>query len=167
MHHQFIGQDLRFGSFELHEKMTFLATWTVSNTHPFSDRALKVSFAVRRQDRYGFSAVAGDMALEQTMNRDVKVSGGLIGKTLNPNAVQRWVLSRPECAEMTRQAEKFAGFAAEDRPMKDLSKTRHKRDADMVEQVYSVIEEVMINPFTYVGNDVVNICSGAAAPSKT
>ena len=99
----------------------------LKETHPFSHEGLSAGgFTVQRQERYGFSALAGDQTLECTMNRDTKVSGGLIGRTLNPNAVQRWILSRPDCAEITHMAEVLAGYEIAGKPRKDLGKSRQK-----------------------------------------
>lgn len=54
-------------------------------THPFiyeSNMLHPGSWTVRRCDFQPFSSVAADQAIEQTVNRDSKTSGGLKGITL-------------------------------------------------------------------------------------
>ena len=54
------------------------------------------NFAVQRQGNYVFSAVACDQTIKQTANRDSKTKGGLIGFSMNPATVHRWLLSQSE-----------------------------------------------------------------------
>ena len=68
------------------------------------------NFAVQRQNVYGFSAVAGDQTIEQTVNRDSKTKGGLTGFSMNPASVHRWLLSQPERAAITRKCKNIAGM---------------------------------------------------------
>ena len=42
---------------------------------------------VNLQERYGFFATAADQVIEQTVNRDNKLAGGIVGITTRPNAV--------------------------------------------------------------------------------
>ena len=60
---------------------------------PFSapavyDEFVKGNFVVRRSLNT-FSSVSGDMAPEQSLNRDVKYDGGLIGRANKDNARSR------------------------------------------------------------------------------
>lgn len=64
---------------------------------------LRTSFAVQRQSKYGFSAVSCDQTIEQTINRDSKTKGGLVGFTLNRSAVHRWLLAQSERAAITNK----------------------------------------------------------------
>ena len=50
-------------------------------------------FVVQRQDRYGFSQIACDQLIEQTMNRDSKTKGGMTRITTRKGAVNRWILA--------------------------------------------------------------------------
>ena len=54
------------------------------------------NFAIQRQSHHGFSAVACDQTIEQTVNRESKTNRGLISFTLNRAAVHRWLLSQSE-----------------------------------------------------------------------
>jgi hypothetical protein len=68
------------------------------------------NFAIQRQSHHGFSAVACDQTIEQTVNRDAKTKGGLIGFSLNRAAVHRWLLSQSERAAITSQCKSLAGM---------------------------------------------------------
>ena len=50
-----------------------------------------------------FCTVGADNALEH-VNRSMKVSGGWIGITLNPNAQTKYFLIAPELARLAEQA---------------------------------------------------------------
>lgn len=55
------------------------------DTHPalYEDMCQSGSWTVQRIEQEPFSSIAGDQAIEQTVNRDSKTSGGLKGITLN------------------------------------------------------------------------------------
>ena len=57
----------------------------LEETHPWVHGQLmeKGSWTVQRSDSRAFSSIAADQAIEQTLNRDSKTSGGLIGPTLS------------------------------------------------------------------------------------
>lgn len=65
---------------------------------------------MQRQSSHGFSAVACDQTIEQTANRDSKTKGGLVGISMNRDAVHRWMLSQSERAAITRQCKLMAGL---------------------------------------------------------
>ena len=52
----------------------------------------KGNFTVKRTSKK-FLAVSPDMALEQTINRDVKCQGGLIGKSSSEGAREKWFMT--------------------------------------------------------------------------
>ena len=56
----------------------------IHETHQSINEAFqKVDFVVQRQDQYGFSLIACDQLIEQTLNKDSKTKGGLTGISLN------------------------------------------------------------------------------------
>ena len=71
---------------------------------------LSTNFSVQRQDNHGFSAVACDQTIEQTVNRASKTKGGLVGFSMNRAAVHRWLLSQPERAGIAQQCKSLAGM---------------------------------------------------------
>lgn len=58
----------------------------LTDTHPNMAEELrkKGSWTVQRQNQHPFASIACDQAIEQTLNRATKTSGGLTGITLNP-----------------------------------------------------------------------------------
>ena len=71
------------------------------------------NFVVRRTKR-PFSSVSTDMALEQTLNRDVKTTGGLIGKSNRGNARSRWYLTAHMKAQVSSEMSLMTGQAQHD-----------------------------------------------------
>lgn len=139
----------------------------LEKTHPFTYKSLASgNFTAQQQDRYCFSAVAPDHLIEQTINRDCKTAGGWTGFTLNPTAVQRWILSQPQRALITRQCEQLAGLDPCQRNRKDHDRSRQDRDRKKVIRVREVIGELFVNPFDSGTTDLLNICSGAHASEK-
>ena len=57
-------------------------------------------FAFQRSQK-PFAQATVDMAIEQIINKDIKVKGGIIGKSLKPAAVQRWMITAHAQASIT------------------------------------------------------------------
>ena len=76
---------------------------------------LSSNFSVQRQDDHGFSGLACDQTIEQTVNRDSKTKGGLVGFSMNPTSVHRWLLSHAERAAITERCKSMAGVNHEQR----------------------------------------------------
>jgi hypothetical protein len=76
---------------------------------------LSTSFAVRRQNDHGFSAVSCDQTIEQTINRDSKTKGGLIGFLLNRAAIHRWLLAHTERAAIINKCKDMTSADAKPR----------------------------------------------------
>jgi len=55
---------------------------------------LEGGFVAWRSDERSFNCVATDQALEQTINREGKSEGGVIGLTLKKGALTRWLMTR-------------------------------------------------------------------------
>ena len=70
---------------------------------------LSSNFAIQRQNDHGFSAVACDQTIEQTVNRDSKTKGGVTGFSMNRASVHRWLLSQSERAAITQQCKAMSG----------------------------------------------------------
>ena len=56
-------------------------------------------FAVQRSANSALAQVPVDQTIEQTMNRDSKTKGGIVGISLNRGAVQRWILTAHDRAK--------------------------------------------------------------------
>ena len=62
-------------------------------THPEADLFLRSGgFSVQRSNN-SFAMVPSDQAIEQSMNRATKTTGGIVGFSRHPGTVQRWVLT--------------------------------------------------------------------------
>ena len=87
----------------LHEMREF------ETTHPFAHEHLRSGeFANQQQNRYKFFATAADQLIEQTVNRDNKSAGGIVGITTRPNAVAKSILSQSQRLAMTQLCRKYA-----------------------------------------------------------
>ena len=72
-------------------------------SHPEANTHLQNGeFAVQRTAYKGFSRVAVDHTIEQTVNRDTETKRGIIRLSLKKGAVQRWILTAHERAETVR-----------------------------------------------------------------
>ena len=66
---------------------------------------------VNKNEKVAFCAVAADSTLEH-VNRSMKVSGRLIGITLNPSARMKYFLIAPELGRLAEQAKLMAGTSS-------------------------------------------------------
>ena len=112
-----------------------------------------------------------DMALEQSLNRDVKCSGGLVGITKREAAKDRWFLTNhTRCI--------ISGKLAEMAELGNSNRTKHgedfpSRSAADYKAVCAIVDKIqnaMKNPLTSCGSEVVeltNISSGAKPTKKS
>ena len=69
----------------------------LEKTHPTAHRELQQGqFAVQRAPGHAFAQVPVDQAIEQSLNRDSTTRGGIIGFSLKPGAVHRWIITTHE-----------------------------------------------------------------------
>ena len=108
-----------------------------------------------------YSSIACDQTIEQTLNKDSKTKGGVVGFTLSPNAVNRWTLARSARASILRTTEEMAGIGTTKKNQKYLQKSAIVRYNNDVSKVKSTIS-TMINPFDleYKSTQLVCISSG-------
>ena len=107
----------RYVPVNLHEMREF------EKTHPFAHEHLRADeFAIQQKDRYryGFFATAADQMIEQTVNRDSKSAGGIVGITTRPNAVAQSIIFQSQRLAMTQLCQKYANQDAADRRRKDF-----------------------------------------------
>ena len=106
-------------------------------------------FVAQRSTGSSFSQVAVDQTIEQTINRDTKSKGGIIGFSLNKGAVQRWLLTSHERAAITQACRDTAGLhvADGDDVVKEIGKARMTADERDVEKVQTTLYS-WVNPFT-------------------
>ena len=134
------------------------------STHPIANAQMeRGEFAVQRSGRY-FSQVPVDQCLEQTINRDTKVSGGIIGISMNASAVQRWVLTSHIRAELTRCCKDAAGMAPHDDAHKALQSVGISASINLLRDVHLLLGSLS-NPFAD-SECVFNIASGVRASEE-
>ena len=149
------------------------AYWTemcnLKMTHPlaYEEFLMRGSWTIQRQDKWPFASIACDQGLEETLNRDTKIQGGIRCFTLIRSAVLRWLYAQPERAEIACICEEMCGLERPDRKPRELDKTRIKRVRELVHSVKSTVCS-MLNPWSSKEDNshLVNISSGAIAIDK-
>lgn len=137
-------------------------------SHPQAFRALEQGqFAVQRSRGGTFSQVPVDQTIEQTLNRDTKTKGGIIGISLNRGAVQRWILTAHDRADVARQCRILVGIQDCSNPPKDEGISRMKKDEKDVQSVMCNLQ-TWVNPFELRESDdsLVNLASGVVASQE-
>ena len=78
-----------------------------------------------------FSQVSTDMALQQSINPDSKSSGGVIGISQSPSALERWFLTIHERASITSALKAMFGLQdGEQASYKEAAPRRVRRDEE-------------------------------------
>jgi hypothetical protein len=146
---------------------TYLADMKrLEETHPTSyHHLLSGGFVVRHSANTNFNCVATDTVLEQTINREGKSHGGVIGLTLRKGALNRWLMTRHVTAEYAQSFKSIFDFN-QNRQHAELGKSRIARDeADVIRIMETITQNE--NPFDLqtVPPDLINIVSGQVATS--
>ena len=120
--------------------------------------------AVQRCEGKAFCQIPVDQTIEQTVNRDSKTPGGIIGFSLNKSALQGWILTAHERPAVTQSCKRMAGLEDPEKgPHKESSKHRVQGD-ECVQQIVSVLTYLK-NPFQ-PSNDLVSLTSGVVASDE-
>jgi hypothetical protein len=147
------------------------AYWTemcnLKRTHPlaYEEFHIRGSWTIQRQDKFPFASIACDQGLEETLNRDTKIQGGIRHFTLIRSAVLRWLYAQPERTAVACVCEEMCGLERPGRKPRELDKTYIKRDQELVLSVKNTVSS-MLNPFREDHSQIVNISSGAIATDK-
>ena len=111
------------------------------------------NWVVNKNEKVAFCAVGADNALEH-VNRSMKVSGGLIGITLNPSARTKYFLIAPELAKLAEEAKLMAGTSSKTQTSHhNLTTVVRLREERNVQQLTASIQR-FTNPFTVEGPDL-------------
>lgn len=142
---------------------------SLQEKHPKSYQYLQEGgFVVRRTSRR-FNAVASDQALEQTINREGKSQGGVIGFTLRKGALTRWMVTRHVTAQYTEAFKELCDQQPDvgDTYHAEHGKTRMARDEQDVTKILEFVSNAQ-NPFDLdtVPNELVNIATGQIASQE-
>ena len=117
-------------------------------THPdvykeFAERNHSISRAGQP-----FSQVSTDMALEQSINADSKSSGGVIGISQSPLALERWFLTIHERASITSASKAMFGLQDGGQAShKEAAPRRVRRDEGVKKMISCFSSSLMTNPF--------------------
>ena len=113
-----------------------------------------------------FSQVSTDMALEQSINADSKSSGGVIGISQSPSALERWFLTIHERASITSALKAMFGLQDGDQAShKEAAPRRVRRDEEDVKKMISCFSSgLMTNPFNLDSDALLNIATGVVLP---
>ena len=136
-------------------------------THPdVHEVFLDGEFCVQRSNSV-FSQIHVDQSIEQTVNRDSKTKGGIIGFSRKPGAVQRWVINAHQRAEISKNCKEMAGLdELSTCQHKETGQSRLQRDEASVQAVLEVVTTAS-NPFSSLGcSSLVNIFSGIVASDE-
>ena len=127
---------------------------------------LDANWVVNKNQNVAFCALGADHALE-LINRSVKVSGGLVGITLNPNARTKFFLIAPELARLTEEAKEMAGTstANESTHHHSLTASRLSYEEKNIEKLSNTMES-FTNPFTQESNKLFNLVTKVVVPEK-
>ena len=105
-----------------------------------------------------FNKILSGQAIEQTINRDQKCPGGIIGFSTSKCTVQRWSLISHVAAKSQSQLEEFLGMAVYNCVTKDLAQKRILFDDECTTRSYELVKD-WGTPFKETSK-LVHLCSG-------
>lgn len=122
-------------------------------------------FIVHQSDTTRFNSVPTDQALEQTINREAKGTGGVIDFTLRKSALLRWLLTRHVSGEYSEAFQQLLGDNSEGNLHEELGPARISRDKADVIAIKEYVKDHCQNPFDLenIPNELVNITTGQIA----
>ena len=97
----------------------------------------------------------------------MKVSGGLVGITLNPNARNKFFLIAPELARLAEEAKNMAGLSRQKKTGEhhNLTTAVLVREEKNIEQLTTTIKRFS-NPFTEESDDLLNLVTKVVVADK-
>ncbi|KAL8601861.1 hypothetical protein ACOMHN_020596 [Nucella lapillus] len=126
------------------------------------------AFVVRRSPKRQFNCVPTDQALEQTVNREAKSQGGIIGFTLRKGALLRWLITRHVTGSYAEAMKMMCTTASRPDIHEELGSSRMKRDASDVGKIIDALVGQYQNPFDLetVPTSLINIVTGQVATQE-
>jgi len=125
-------------------------------------------FVVRRSKSRVFNCVPTDQALEQSINREAKSQGGVIGFTLQKGALLRWLMTRHITGEYAEAFKNICNSSSKDKLHDELGDTRLRRDKKDVKEITEYLLRQCQDPFNRddVPESLINITTGQVASEK-
>ena len=105
-----------------------------------------------------------DQVIEQTINKDQKGPGGIIGYTTSTGSIQRWVFSSHVIAKINTDFQNSIDVVESSNSVKDLGKKRKRYDEQKVQDCYNLFANCN-NPYQF-SEELVSINSGVAAAAE-
>lgn len=132
---------------------------------------IKGNHAISRSSQ-PFNQVWTDMALEQSVNRDSKAIGGIIGITQRPGALEKWFLTAHERASATSATKAMLyreNGSTTSVKHKESSKPRVRRDEEDIQKLMTTITTAMSDPFQAHKEiiPVSNLATGVVLPAES
>ncbi len=125
-------------------------------------------FVVRRSEHRSFNCVATDQALEQTINREGKNQGGVVGFTLRKGALTRWLMTRHVTTAYVDAMKELCDTDDQSpKAHKEHGASRMDRDERHIQKIMEAVEKRQ-NPFDLdsIPEELINIASGQVASEK-
>ena len=144
----------------------FVEMKSLPSTHPGAHNLLmNGGMSVQRNQTYGFTGTPVDQTIEQTINRNTKTRGGIIGFSLKPGAVKRWINTAHQRSSIVDACRTLAGIEGCCTLPKDMQRSRIQKDeADIIKLQETI--EVTCNPFL-MSDSLVALSSGCKADAST
>ena len=112
------------------------------------------------------------MALDQSINRDSKIKGGIVGISQKPGALEFWFVTAYQRAAVTTASKELCGIHSNGRTSahKEGGSVRVQRDEEDVKKLVSTLESVMVDPFEQGGDSgdkiaLSNLATGVVVPT--
>ena len=124
------------------------------------------NWVVNKNPNMPFCALGADNALKH-INRSMKVSGGLVGITLNPSARAKFFLIAPELGCLSEQAKSMAGisFITSGSHHHGLAPAVLAREDKSIKQLLITMES-FTNPFKQDSGDLFNLVTKVVMPEN-
>ena len=123
------------------------------------------NWAVNKNTQVPFCALGADNALEH-INRSMKVTGGLVGITVDPSALTKFFLIAPELARLADQAKNMAGVSTKAKEQNHkLTAAVKSREEKSIDKLSNTIRSYT-NPFTQEGSDLYNLVTKKVVPDN-
>ena len=113
----------------------------LGDTHPGLHQAyLNQHFSTKRTAGH-FNGLLLDQVVEQTINKEQKGQGSIIGGSTSEGIVQRWVLTSHILASLMTDLKEFIGLQINQRQPKELGEKRIEYDEMKLQKCVTIIEE--------------------------
>ena len=122
------------------------------------------NWVVNKNANVSFCAVGADNALEH-VNRSMKVSGGLVGITLNPVARTKYFLIAPELARLAERAKEMAGTSTQIPKHHSFTTAVQSCHEKNIEQLVTTMQR-FTNPFSEESTDLYNFVTKVVIPEN-